>query len=199
LPTLFGLDTSAELLHTKESSGTDSPFPTEVYFEDQVHGQALIFYWTTCVYVYGTMHKLVELHPTLPSSFSTRTDPYHYATRIVQSIPYFLQPSVGLLMRKIFAFPLATAYWYFTSLPSGSTTTYSSSPSQSHSATVTALTESVDSAGIIRSATACQAGNIDVKSIQIYLETTAETMNIHGAQMKNIFREPANRNDHFYA
>jgi hypothetical protein len=139
--------------------------------------------------VYGTMQKLAELHPTLPPSFSTRTDPYYYIARIVQSIPYFLQPSVGLLMRKIFAFPLATAYGYFTTLPSGRTTAYSSGTSQPPTSTVIRPTESIESAGSFGSPTAYEAGNIDGKSIQTYLETTAKTLHICGAQI-NLFCEP---------
>jgi hypothetical protein len=134
-----------------------------------------------------------ERHPA-PSSLhngaSTSTDPYYHAARIVQSIPYFMQPSVGVLMHKIFAFPLATAYAYFASFPSGSVTTSSPKTSQSPTSTVAGLTESFDSAGTNGSPPASEASKIEADVVQTYLEATAKAMHIYGVQI-NILCQPA--------
>lgn len=206
LPTLFGLETSIELWHTKKNTRTDSPFATEVYFEDQVHAQALIFYWTTCVFVYSTMQKLClvlkstaasERDPTSSSpqhAISMRTDPYYYAAHIVQSIPYFTQPSVGLLMRKIFVVSLATAYAYFASSPSKSTASYSPGTSQAPTSNVAGLTGSFESAAINASLPGSEFGDFDVNVVQTYIEATVKAMHLYGVQL-NIFCEPSSRHD----
>jgi len=126
---IIALETADDLWYTKASSRAASPFPIELHFKDQTHAQALILYWATCVFVYNIMQKVRQAPDSTTASQvkpallarddvrSTHTDLYHYAARIVQSVPYFLEPSVGLLTWKISAFPLVTVYAYFASLP----------------------------------------------------------------------------------
>jgi hypothetical protein len=202
LPSSFGLETAGDLWYTKASCHIDSPFPIELHFRDQIHAQALILYWATCVLVYNTMRKVrqapdsttaSQVKPALPARheiLSTQTDPYHYATRIVQSIPYFLDPSVGLLTRKIFAFPLGTAYAYFASLPNGPSTTFTSNISESSVSTATDMSECDGSARIDLSDLIVEVGDIDVESIRTYLESMAKAMNIYGMQI-DILCEPS--------
>jgi hypothetical protein len=198
LPSSFGLETSAELWYTRTSSHADSPFPTEIHFEDQIHGLALILYWATCVLVYSTMQRIYQgptstaasdVKPVLVSGnnvVSTRTDPYYCAARIVQSIPYFLQPSVGLLTRKIFTFPLATAYAYFASFPTRSSTRFSSSTSESPASTVTGASGFDDLTTTQKSDLTSEAGDIDHCFTQSYIETTAKAMHIKGLQINSL-------------
>jgi hypothetical protein len=202
LPSSFGLETADDLWYTKASCRADSPFPIELHFRDQIHAQALILYWATCVLVYNTTQKVRQapdsttaskVKPALPARheiLSTQTDPYHYAARIVQSIPYFLDPSVGLLTRKIFAFPLGTAYTYFASPPNGPSTTFASNISESSVSTVTDMTECDGSARTGLSDSITEVGDIDVESIRRYLESMAKAMHIYGMQI-DILCEPS--------
>jgi hypothetical protein len=202
LPSSFDLETAGDLWYTKASRRIDSPFPIELYFRDQIHAQALILYWATCVLVYNTMQKVrqapdsttaSQVKPALPARheiLSTQTDPYHYATCIVQSIPYFLDPSVGLLTRKIFAFPLGTAYAYFASLPKGPSTTLASNVSESSVSTVTDMSECDGGARTDLSDLIAEVGDIDVESIRTYLESMAKAMHIYGMQ-RDILGEPS--------
>jgi hypothetical protein len=202
LPSSFALETADDLWYTKASSRADSPFPMELHFKDQIYAQALILYWATCVLVYHTMQKVrqapdsttsSQVEPVLPArhdDLSTQTDPYHYAAYIVQSIPYFLEPSVGLLMRKIFAFPLGTAYAYFASLPNGPSTTFASNISGSFASTATDKSECDGSARTNLSDLTTGVGELDVVSIRMYLESMAKAMHIHGIQI-DILCEPS--------
>jgi hypothetical protein len=190
LPSSFGLETADDLWYTKTSCRADSPFPIDLHFKDQIHAQALILYWATCVFVYNTRQKVrqspdsttaSQVKPALPArddTLSTQTDPYQYAACIAQSIPYFLDPSVGLLARKIFAFPLGTAYAYFMSLPNGPSTIFASNISESPAPTVTDMSECVGSARTDLSDLTAKARDIDVESIRTYLESMAKAMHI---------------------
>ena len=190
LPFSFGLETADDLWYTKASCRADSPFPIELHFKDQIHAQALILYWATCVLVYNTMQKVrqapdsttaSQVKPALSARheiLSTQTDPYHYAARIVQSIPYFLDPSIGLLTRKIFAFPLRISYTYFMSPPNGPSTTFASNISESSVSTVTDMSECDGSARTDLSDLITEIRDIDVESIRMYLESMAKAMQI---------------------
>jgi hypothetical protein len=150
----------------------------------------LILYWATCVLVYNTMQKVrqapdsttaSQVKPALSARheiLSTQTDPYHYAARIVQSIPYFLDPSVGLLTRKIFAFPLGISYTYFASPPNGPSTTFASNISESSVSTVADMSECDGSARTDLSDLITEIRDIDVESIRMYLESMAKAMQI---------------------
>ena len=202
LPSSFALETADDLWYTKSSSRADSPFPIELHFNDQIHAQALILYWATCVLVYHTMQKVRQAPDSTTSSqvkpalsaehdlLPTQTDPYHYATYIVQSIPYFLEPSVGLLTRKIFAFPMGTAYAYFASLPTGPSTTFASNISEPFASTITDMSECDGSARTDLSGLTTEVGELDVVSIRTYLESMAKAMHIYGMQI-DIFCEPS--------
>jgi hypothetical protein len=202
LPSAFALETADDLWYTKASSRADSPFPIELHFKDQIHAQALILYWATCVLVYHTMQKVhrapysttsSQVEPVLSArhgDLSTQTDPYHYATYIVQSISYFLEPSVGLLTRKIFAFPLGTAYTYFASLPNGPSTTFASNISGSFASTTTDMSERDGGVRTDLSDLTTEFGELDVVSIRTYLESMAKAMHIYGMQI-DIFCRPS--------
>lgn len=195
LPSSFGLEASAELWSSKESSQTHSPFTIEIDFEDQIHGQALILYWATCVLVYSTMQRIYqspnctaafEVKPVLSSGdshLSLQTDPYYYAARIVQSTPYFLQSSVGLLMRKIFSFPLATAYAYFASFPNRSFPALLSNTPSSSALKFTGTSGFDYLASADKLTSTSKAADIGSEFIKSYLEITAKTMNIKGLKI----------------
>ena len=190
LPSLLGLEASAEPWYTKQSSQINSPFATEVHFEDQTHGQALILYWATCVIVYTTAQELgedltstIQMASTLASAnrgLPEHPDLFSFAARIVQSVPYFLQPGVGLLMRKLLAFPLAVAHAYFVSLSRRSTATFS--PLTSESPTTSSIDHMVldDWAAASGSDATSDREDIDVDAIQTYIEHSAEAIRVHG-------------------
>lgn len=119
---IFGFSLE-ELWYSQTPSTAAPPLAVELHFADQVHAQALVLYWNVCVYVHGMMHLL---HQTLKqgseNDLPERIDPQPIAIKIIQSIPYFEQPCVGLLMRQIFTFPLATAHAYLESQSTTSTT-----------------------------------------------------------------------------
>lgn len=202
----FGTETSVEPWYTKECSQADSPFPSEIHFKDQIHAQAFIFYWSTCVLVYSTMQKLdhslrstaaSEMDPALSSAYNglpTCADPYQPVAHIVQTIPYFLQPSVGLLTRKIFVGALAIAYAYFASFPNRSVPTCSSNTTKSPTSTSSGATESSNRSAIAGSLTAPKDRDVDIDVVKTYLETTVKAMHIRGLQM-NIFCGPPSADD----
>ncbi len=113
---ILGLGNPGQLWYTQNDSRDSSPFACELDFEDQIHALAIVLYWATCVILYSTISQLQHrIGMKDASGLAQRTQPSHAASLLVQSIAYFRQPCVGLLMRKIFVFPLSTAYAYFAS------------------------------------------------------------------------------------
>jgi hypothetical protein len=126
LPSLLGLEPNTQLWFVKQTTLKDFPFPTEVFFADQALAQALVIFWTTIVHAYNVLQNvdsqvklaISEPHTSLALRYLRPRNPdiIHVAMRIAQSTPYFLQPDMGLLMHKIFAYPMAVAHSYFASL-----------------------------------------------------------------------------------
>ena len=114
---IFGFgDPGQTTWYTQTKSRDTSPFVLELDFQDQIHSLAIVLYWATCVILYSTTAQLQYAIGTKGvRRLTQRTQPSHAAALLVQSIAYFRQPCVGLLMRKIFLFPLSTAYAYFAS------------------------------------------------------------------------------------
>lgn len=168
---VFGFKSADKLWYTLKDSRSNSPFAFELDFTDQIHAQAATFYWTACVILYSTMN---QLHYALQSGSINKlprpTDPADAAALIVQSISYIQQPSVGLLTRKIFAFPLVTAYAYFTSMSPKSPFTLSSN-SDRYPYTST-FPDATPSAEWHRS-----------RHILTYISDTATSMHIRGVKL----------------
>lgn len=126
LPSLLGLEPNTPLWLVKRTSLSDFPFPTEVFFADQAHAHALILFWATIVHAYHVLQsmdsgvKWAIMETLKPLGFRYlrpgNPDIISIATRIAQSTPYFLQPDGGLLMHKIFTYPLGVAQSYFSLL-----------------------------------------------------------------------------------
>lgn len=178
LAMLFELESFNQIWQMKRNTIQKYPFGIEVHFRDQSQSMAMLFYWALYVHFYFNMQELKKVkdwailentnpqqHQLFPSVPGLITE----AILIVQSIPYFLQPSLGLLMRKLFAIPMAIAYAYFTSLIQNSR----SQSSANHMA-------------------ACESENVEARStltvadlhnILLYLENTAKSMRISRFQI----------------
>ncbi|KAK6077460.1 hypothetical protein SCUP515_04988 [Seiridium cupressi] len=70
--------------------------------EDFALAHLTILYWATCALVYANLLALVDLGTaTVP-----RLDPLEYARKVVYALPFFLDPSAGIMGSKSASFPL---------------------------------------------------------------------------------------------
>ena len=173
----FGFRHPGELWYTQNSTRNSSPFALELDFADQIHALAIALYWATSVILYTSMGQLHEaLRDENAASLSRWPNPSHAASLIIQSIAYYRQPYVGILMRKIFLFPLAAAYAHFASV-----STMSSATQLADSGT-----ESHDVASFLTNTTAERQHS---KKVQAYITESAMAMNMHGARLDALCRK----------
>ncbi|KAK9422920.1 putative Zn(2)-C6 fungal-type domain-containing protein [Seiridium unicorne] len=70
--------------------------------EDFALAHLTILYWATCALVYANLLALVDLGTaTVP-----QLDPLEYARKVVYALPFFLDPSAGIMGSKSASFPL---------------------------------------------------------------------------------------------
>jgi hypothetical protein len=98
---------------------------SHIWFSSLLVGNAIVLYWTSLMLLYGT---LFHLYHTLPPSLDTNLRPLNmrgdhavklYATKILQSIEYFLQPEMGGMGPNLTLLPLRVAMQYFVYYPGG--------------------------------------------------------------------------------